>query len=571
MAAAEFQVAGANRQALFTLKVHRGDGMALLAMNWKDGTPPDDFVGFGIEYREPGGDRFYPLKNRLAFPTPGGGLDSNQLSTLQSPIQKFRWVHFPRNADLEGDFTYRVTPVFMGGDDALGYGDPQTVAIELRRDTYPGLLNVAFTRGFVSSQAFVDFYESAGRISTLLPSSADAGLDFVPTHPKADKALAWMGFEARRAILDVLDAAVADTQAKVSMIGYDLNEPDVVGRLKSLGGWLRIIVDDSGAHGEPGSAETRAAGELALSAGAENVRRQHMLNLQHNKVIVVDGPKGRTVVCGSTNFSWRGLYVQNNNVLVLQGRVAVAAYQAAFDAYWTGPPRDFGDTAPAKWAKLGLRGIDARVAFSPHSASNALLAKIADDIGRHTASSLLFSLAFLYQTPGPILTAIQDVTARDDVFVYGISDRRVGGFDFLKPDGNVAPVYPSQLRKGVPPPFSAEPTGGGGIRMHHKFVVIDFDKPTARVYLGSYNFSNPADTKNGENLLRIRDRRIAVSFMIEALRICDHYDFRVSQSSYEKAGMPFVLREPPRGPGDVAWWQKDYTDARRIRDRELFA
>ena len=46
--------------------------------------------------------------------------------------------------------------------------------------------------------------------------------------------------------------------------------------------------------------------------------------------------------------------------------------------------------------------------------------------------------------------------------------------------------------------------------MHHKFVVIDFDKPTARVYMGSYNFSTPADTKNGENLLLIRDRRIAV-------------------------------------------------------------
>jgi hypothetical protein len=54
--AAEFQVAGANAKALFTLKVHRGDGMALLAMNWKQGTPPDDFVGFAIEYREPNGD-----------------------------------------------------------------------------------------------------------------------------------------------------------------------------------------------------------------------------------------------------------------------------------------------------------------------------------------------------------------------------------------------------------------------------------------------------------------------------------------------------------------------------------
>ena len=569
--AAEFQVAGANAKALFTLKVHRGDGMALLAMDWRHETPPDDFVGFAIEYREPNGDRFYPLKNRLAFPTAGGALNPNQLSTLQSPIQKFRWVHFPRNADLLGDFTYRVTPVFMGADDVLSYGETQTVAIELRRETYPGLLNVAFTRGFVASQAFVDLYESAGPISTLLPPNADAGLDFVPTHPEAAKALAWMGFEARQALLDVLDAAIADHKAKVCVIAYDLNEPEVVSRLKKLGKRLRIIVDDSDAHGEPGSAETKAAGELADSAGEDNVRRQHVLNLQHNKVFVVDGPKGKTVACGSTNFSWRGFYVQNNNALVLRGATAVAAYHAAFEAYWHGPPKAFGDTASANWTDLGLQGIDARVAFSPHSASNALLATIADDLDKHTTSSLLFSLAFLYQTPGPVLTAIQDLTARDDVFVYGISDRKVGGFDFVKPDGNVAPVYPSQLRKGIPPPFSAEPTGGGGIRMHHKFVVIDFDKPTARVYLGSYNFSSPADTKNGENLLRIRDRRIAVSFMVEAVRICDHYDFRVTQSASKKAGKPFVLRKPPREPGDVPWWKRDYTDAHRIRDRELFA
>jgi hypothetical protein len=569
--AAEFQVSGANANAPFTLKVHRGDGMALLAMNWRQAVPPDDFVGFAIEYREPDGDRFFPLKNRLAFASAGGALNPSQLSTLQSPIQKFRWVHFPRNADLAGEFTYRVTPVFMGGDDALGYGEAQTVAIELRRETYPGVLNVAFTRGFVASQAFVDFYESAGPISTLLPPNADAGLNFVPTHPKAAKALAWMGFEARQAILDVLDAAVADDQAKVCVIAYDLNDPEIVSRLKQLGTRLRVIVDDSDAHGEPGSAETKAAGELAESAGGERMKRQHVLNLQHNKVIVVDGPHGQTVVCGSTNFSWRGLYVQNNNALVLQGAPAVAAYRAAFEAYWQGPPRDFGDTDSAKWTDLGLPDIDARVAFSPHSASNAQLAAIADDLGQHTTSSLLFSLAFLYQTPGPVLDAIKALTARDDVFVYGISDRRVGGFDFVQPDGNVAPVYPSQLRKGIPPPFSAEPTGGGGIRMHHKFVVIDFDKPTARLYLGSYNFSNPADTKNGENLLRIRDRRIAVSFMIEALRICDHYQFRVSQSEYKKAGTPFVLRKPPRAPGEVPWWKKDYTDARRIRDRELFA
>ena len=114
------------------------------------------------------------------------------------------------------------------------------------------------------------------------------------------------------------------------------------------------------------------------------------------------------------------------------------------------------------------------------------------------------------------------------------------------PDGNVAPVFASALDKNVPAPFSKEPTGGGGNRMHHKFVVIDFDKPTARVYLGSYNFSVPADEKNGENLLLIRDRRIAVSYTVEALRIFDHYHFRVAQQEAKKARKKLQLARPPR-------------------------
>ena len=59
----DFQVEGKNAAALFTLKVHRGDGMALVAMNWKKGRPPDDFVGYAIEYKEPEGKKFYALNN----------------------------------------------------------------------------------------------------------------------------------------------------------------------------------------------------------------------------------------------------------------------------------------------------------------------------------------------------------------------------------------------------------------------------------------------------------------------------------------------------------------------------
>lgn len=566
----EFQVTGTNDAALFTLKVHRGEGMALLAMNWKDSEPPDDFVGFGIEYKEPNGTKFFPLKNRLSFPD-GDEVNPNRLSTLLSPIQKFRWVHFPRNAELEGAFVYRVTPVFMNDLDELSYGEPQTAAIELRRDTYPGQLNVTFTRGFVASQAFVDRYQSAGPISTLLPKKADDGLTFEATHPLKDKALPWMGFEARHAILEVLDQAIADPDAEVRVVAYDLSERVFVEKLEELGERLKIIIDDSGEHGGAHSGETQAAERLTASAGDANVKRQHMGKLQHNKTIVVDGPTVQAVVCGSTNFSWRGFFVQNNNAVIIRTENAVRIFREAFDHYWDNDDAaGFGATGSAAMIDLGLDGIDASVGFSPFNAANAQLAKVGEDVASAT-SSVFYSLAFLYQTGGPIRDAINEVTNSDEVFVYGISDKKVGGIELQKPDGNVAPVSPAALSENVPEPFKSESAGGGGNRMHHKFVVIDFDTDDARVYLGSYNFSAAADRNNGENLLRIRDRRIATSYVVEALRIFDHYHFRLAQQEAETAKRRLVLARPPRTPDDDPWWREDYTSPRKIRDRELFA
>ena len=44
-----------------------------------------------------------------------------------------------------------------------------------------------------------------------------------------------------------------------------------------------------------------------------------------------------------------------------------------------------------------------------------------------------------------------------------------------KPSGKVVLVAP-QPYQHLPQPFKAEPAGGGGVRLHHKFVVIDFEQ-----------------------------------------------------------------------------------------------
>jgi phosphatidylserine/phosphatidylglycerophosphate/cardiolipin synthase-like enzyme len=531
--AEEFQVSGQNAAARFTLKLHRGQGMVLLAMNWRHGKPPRNFVGFTIACHEPGETEFLPLSNRLRFARPETDeIDAHPAPSDQAPFQKFRWVHVPRKTEPAGELVYRVTPAFMdfaGPQDLLGtlsFGEAQTAAITLAGEPHQRLLEVAFSRG--------------------------------------------LGFEARQAVLQVLDAALADAGALVQVVAYELDEPAIVTRLEQLGPRLRIIIDDAAAHGDGGSAETQAAARLAISAGPANVKRQNMGHRQHNTTITVSGPNTKAVVCGSTSFSGRGLSLQASSALVLRTESAVQVFSAAFEAYWTHETvAAFGATAAATWTDLRIPGMGAQVTFSPHLASNGALQAIAGDLDRPSTKSLLYSLAFVHQTSGLLRDAIRHLSQEGGVFVYGISDRNAGGLDVQRPDGDVSAIFPHELTPDTPAPLKPEPADDG-TALHHKFLVVDFDKPSARVYLGSHDFSAAADEKNGEHLLLIRDQRVATSYMVEALRLFDHCHFRLAQKEAAEGKRKLQLARPPRTNAEQPWFAGYYTDPHKIRDRKLF-
>jgi phosphatidylserine/phosphatidylglycerophosphate/cardiolipin synthase-like enzyme len=194
---------------------------------------------------------------------------------------------------------------------------------------------------------------------------------------------------------------------------------------------------------------------------------------------------------------------------------------------------------------------------------------------------VFFSLAFLGQTTkGPIGPALGKQIKSTTVHTLGIADAAVKeenlGVTVLSPDNKRRVVRSSALTQNVPAPFATEPSGltstGLGTRMHHKFVVIDFDRADGRVYFGSYNFSEPADGKNGENLLLIKDRTVATTYMIEAVRLYDHYRLRsLRQDAKGKGKKVLELKFPPTKASQKPWWQKDWDDPVRKRDRELFA
>jgi phosphatidylserine/phosphatidylglycerophosphate/cardiolipin synthase-like enzyme len=580
----EYQVVGGNSKAPFTLKVHRGDGMALLAMNWRHGRPPRSFVGFAIEFREPGSDRFWAIRNRIGFPGQRKKFTDPTIESTAAPIQKFRWVHFPGNAEKPGKFTYRVTPMFMDEGGALSSGETQTASLALMRETLPGQMNVSFTRGYISSQAFVQRFAPDRDLSTLIPDASHQGLEFKATHKKAKEAHEWMGFEARSVVHELLDEAIKK-KAEVRVIAYDLNLPEILAPLVKLKSRLKIIIDDSANHKAATSPESKAAAKLRTSAGAANVKRQHLGSLQHHKSIAVRGTGVDKVLFGSTNFTWRGFYVQSNNAVVVNGKKAVNDYFDAFDTYFSAKrtPDFQASPAAATWHKLGVPGLVANVGYSPHTKKNGLLDDVGRDINK-ARSSVLFSLAFLGQTTkGPIGPALGRKIKSKNVHTLGIADASVKagnlGVTVISPDNKRRIVRSSALTGNVPAPFSTEPSGLAGnkgqhrgTRMHHKFVVLDFDTVDARVYFGSYNFSEPADQKNGENLVMVKDRAVATSYMIEAVRLYDHYRFRTAQEDAKGKGSKVItLRRPPSKPSEKPWWQRDWDDPIRARDRVLFA
>ena len=78
-----------------TFKLYRGEGTALLAFDLDAGSATDDFVGFTVEVKYPGSNRWGALRNRLHFDLPPTPTRPRTFRSTEAPFQKFRWIHVP--------------------------------------------------------------------------------------------------------------------------------------------------------------------------------------------------------------------------------------------------------------------------------------------------------------------------------------------------------------------------------------------------------------------------------------------------------------------------------------------
>jgi phosphatidylserine/phosphatidylglycerophosphate/cardiolipin synthase-like enzyme len=577
----------------FTMKLWRGERMCLLGFDVEG--PEPDLVGFAVECKEPGSAKFHPLLNRLAFsydkPVEEAVTGARKFDSRLSPFQKFRWVHFPFEPK-PGIYVYRATKMHMPTDNPPVKGTSIELTISLDSVTYAGFIDVGFTRGFASSQAFLDKFPKGTDIDavgkTIIPVEADNGLTFPKFQGHPADIYRWLGFEAYDLFFGFLDEAISDATIEVDFFAYDLNEPDVVAKLQELGGRLRAIIDNSTSknkagkltgHGVAASAESHAAKQLQISAGAARVKRMHFTGLQHNKVLIAkrNGVPVK-ILAGSMNFSFRGIYIQSNNILVFNDANIASLYGQAFDLAFTKPASFASSALASKWHVVQAAGRPpVHFCFSPHKNSDISLNPVRGAIEQAT-SSVFYCVAFLNQIKsGPTKEAFDRLTKRP-IFSYGVSDKR-GSLELKKPNGDTGLVDFAYLAQTAPQPFKAEWSGQGGINVHHKFVVTDFGLPTAKVFTGSSNLSPSGEEGNGDNLILIEDPRIATSYAISAALVFDHLHFRnrmrdaLKDKKKPKAKLDaLTLKKPAAISGKPAWFEDYYKDGSQLAaDRKVFS
>jgi hypothetical protein len=135
------------------------------------------------------------------------------------------------------------------------------------------------------------------------------------------------------------------------------------------------------------------------------------------------------VLFGSTNFSFRGIYIQANNALVVYdpktAQLFEKVFALAFENAGTPRPQIWFETnaISQQWFDASAPGKPSlKFCFSPHANSSLSMNPVGKAISS-VQSSVFFSIAFLNQIKsGPVRSGI-DKLMKSRVFGYGISDK----------------------------------------------------------------------------------------------------------------------------------------------------
>ena len=556
-----------------TVKAHAGDRCVLLAFNLDD-DKADLLAGFSIASKSSNASDWTFLGNRLSFAgnitNPNASQNGKFFSSDTDPFQTFWWVDFPADADF-GPRDYRITVKRFKSADSTDLADDQQVTLSI--DVSPfvdGNIEIAFTRGYLSSQAYTDLFDNA----SYKPKTAKG--DWQADTSGLQKQWAWLGGHARQALIDFLNDVHESPDATLDAFVYDFDEPDIIRALIFLAqqGKVRILADDATLH-KAGTPHAKAFDDVT-AAGAQGLRGKFS-RFQHNKIFIKRDKDGNAikVLTGSTNFSVTGIYVNANHVVIFDEPTIAAHYGQVFDLAFNCKLQTAGFEADALSqgeTTLQPAGMP-RLVFShaPHKKPTFSLNALAQAI-KDAKSSVIFAIMDL-DGSGDVLSALKAIHANKGIFSYGITDSNEedqvteGGTKVFTPDsigGEL--IFAKANPETFPEPFKKELLVGGiGHIIHHKFVVVDFNGANPVVFCGSSNLAEAGEEQNGDNLIAIYDPAIATAFAIEGIRLVDHYAFAAALK-VAKTASPLALKT------DADKWWATYYDPQSMRatERKLF-
>jgi hypothetical protein len=562
-----------------SIKAYVGDNKTLLAFNFANKADAAELAGFTIECKPPGQPAYY-LFNTLQFPDPTkhaqvAGEDPK--ATINAPIQKYRWVHVPGTnhqgvVSVVGDYTYAVTPRYFDANHSMQPIDT-TLSVSVSSSVGPfrkGSLAIGFTRGYMQSQGFVRHFSQTALLkpanyTLLFDTTQTAGTNQAGQNFTFADEYTWMGATARLQVFGILNAVLNDATLQLDVFAYDLDEPDILKILLTLGqqGRVRIILDNNPelhvTYTDPKTGKTFTAPEDTFTAlfnqqakAPAEIVRGCFDRYSHDKVFIISkGGVATQVLTGSTNFSVTGLYVNANHVLVFDDANMAGEYAKVFEQSWqilkqfktpsvnasnafSGTPLA---TQPFVGTSVGLPRMS--ITFSPHTAAeaatilNALSAEITGQ-AKEPNGNVLFAVMQLTGSDTPVYKTLNTIYGTKNIYSYGISDAADG--THLYAPGSVAGVLASGKpgKTTLPAPFNQVPIPPGH-EIHDKFVVCGLNGADPVVYCGSSNLASGGEQENGDNLLEIHDADVATVFAIEALLLVDHYNFLDRYESVKKA------------------------------------
>jgi len=215
--------------------------------------------------------------------------------------------------------------------------------------------------------------------------------------------------------------------------------------------------------------------------------------LMHDKFMVIDKSE---VWMGSMNFTDSGTYDDNNHLMRIHSAKMAENYTKEFEEMFV--ENRFGEnTLPeTPHPSLTIDGTRVDTFFSP---DDGVANQLATVLSRAEESIYFLAFSFTSNDLGAILREKE----KDGLTVRGVMDEE-------QVSSNQGTEYDPFKQAGL----DVRIDGNDG-QMHHKVFIID----GSIVVIGSYNFSQSAETRNDENTLIIYNEAIARQFMKEFQRV----------------------------------------------------